>query len=391
MQHLKENPHLPMRNPATRIAGGTIALITLLGACAPSSTGMLEQPIIGGTIDKGDPSVVLVYWENTPGSTYFHVCTGTVVSPHVVLTAAHCINPAPAAYSILIASSLDEAETNDWYDVSGLIADPAFNASSLFLGHDIGVVITVDALPVTPIPVNRTPLQISQIGSALRLVGYGRTTAGSSAGTGTKRQVTATLTGHNSLFILAGDPTHNTCSGDSGGPALMTIAGTERVVGVTSYGDNLCAAEGKYTRVDSYLDFIDPIIQAHDPSPLDMAVPPATHDMDEPHDMAAPHDLTGAARAVGSPCDQAADCESLLCLASENGRYCSTACNENELYVCPPSLDCEQTDAGTFCLPKSSPSSGGCSLARQTSDPTPLFCCLALLFVAWRRGRQRRR
>src|SRR5690242_12670454 len=68
------------------------SLITLLGACsAPATVGERTADIINGTDDTGDPSVVLVVAQL--GGNMGSLCTGSVVSPHVVLTAAHCVDP----------------------------------------------------------------------------------------------------------------------------------------------------------------------------------------------------------------------------------------------------------------------------------------------------------
>ena len=51
-------------------------------------------------------------------------------------------------------------------------------------------------------------------------------------------------------------PTRNTCRGDSGGPALMTINGSEQLIGVTSWGDEDCLEFGVDTRVDVYFNWV---------------------------------------------------------------------------------------------------------------------------------------
>src|ERR1700761_8838282 len=87
-----------------------LVLMLAVGGCvgAPTTTtvgtGVTGQAIIGGAADTGDPAVVLIYL-NQPGVSDGELCTGEVISPHVVLTAAHC------------AGGADPSVTNTLYRV----------------------------------------------------------------------------------------------------------------------------------------------------------------------------------------------------------------------------------------------------------------------------------
>jgi secreted trypsin-like serine protease len=53
----------------------------------------------------------------------------------------------------------------------------------------------------------------------------------------------------------------NTWFGDSGGPALGNDAsGQQRLIGVTSWGDEDCKQFGVDTRVDAFWDFLQPYL-----------------------------------------------------------------------------------------------------------------------------------
>src|SRR2546421_2802642 len=65
----------------------------LAGCTGLPATEAQSQPIINGTDDTGDPAVVVVAAQ-MPNSQQASLCTGSIISPHVILTAAHCVSPA---------------------------------------------------------------------------------------------------------------------------------------------------------------------------------------------------------------------------------------------------------------------------------------------------------
>ena len=89
---------------------------------------------------------------------------------------------------------------------------------------------------------------------------------------GQKRQTRTTIADVDQSFLYMQDPTHITCEGDSGGPALAMYGGAEEIVGITSFGDQGCRTYGADTRVDTIVDFVDPYVQQYDPGsgPPDM-------------------------------------------------------------------------------------------------------------------------
>jgi V8-like Glu-specific endopeptidase len=221
-----------------------------------------SDPIIGGEIDEGDPGVVAVYAQQ-PGSPGGFLCTGSVIAPTVVLTAAHCVSPAetgPGAQFVVLTSANLNRRGGQQLAVREVHANPQWQPDNLQAGHDEGIVILKDPTSLRPLPFNRmafgTP-GAPAVGAAVRIVGYGLDDGVLETGSGVKRQALTKLRSISGALIRLGDSRRGTCNGDSGGPAFMNIGGVETIVGTTSYGNATCTDGGYDARVDVDLTFID--------------------------------------------------------------------------------------------------------------------------------------
>lgn len=279
-----------------------LALALQLGACGlvaeedVAELGETRAPIVGGTPTNQYPAVPLLYSE-IEGQDGAQLCTGTLISPRVILTAAHCVEftgGPPSQYVAYFGADVtgqSDPDRRAAINIIDFVFDPAWDIDNLEAGHDIGLVLLDQPAPVPPMAFNRAALE-SLVGQQVHLVGWGRTT-GDGEDFGIKREAMTSLQSATPLLMQYGSASANTCQGDSGGPNFMTIDGVEVVAGVTSFGNTGCDQSGFGSRVDAYTtSFIDPYLAANDP---DAPLPPGTSDPDddEETDDPAPGDDDG--------------------------------------------------------------------------------------------------
>lgn len=71
------------------------------------------QPIIRGRTETGYPSVCLVRLVSHSGSTY--TCTGTLISPDLVLCAAHCVDAPRIHSAVCIFNETERVSARRWF------------------------------------------------------------------------------------------------------------------------------------------------------------------------------------------------------------------------------------------------------------------------------------
>jgi secreted trypsin-like serine protease len=249
-----------------------------------------SQAITAGSSDDADPAVAALVVLNQL------VCTGVLVAPRVVLTAGHCIATLRIRGATAVFGRSPDAGTP--MRITYAEEHPAFDPSSL--ANDLGVVLLErDALDA-PVALPPHTLDGSLEGTTLRLVGFGRGGSGDDARP-MKRQGTTTIArASRATFTFEPHPSQ-TCEGDSGGPAFMSLDGKQVLLGIASFGDAQCASFGTHTRVDAYMTaYLEPLLRA-----------------------ASRRDAVEADR-----CYDAANCRSGQCLAATDGshaRQCGAA------------------------------------------------------------------
>lgn len=292
-----------------------VPFLGLLSACGPelpvdlAPGGEELLPIINGeACDPGelDTAIAILVDADVDFGSFGQqqiktvVCTGTLIAPDVVLTAAHCLDAAS------LTLGFGEVTREDYYvtfesDLSGLTeqmqgGQAAFpedaikatrkvfhenfnlqnfeNVSGPGNYHDIGLLFLEQTIDDVEPEVVITADEAAQLeeGADVLIAGWGQQTQTSGPfeapppGTVGKKICAASFVnelGSHEMQIGGDASTSRKCHGDSGGPTYFEVttehARTRRVIGITShaYDQEDCAKGGVDTRVDAWLPWFD--------------------------------------------------------------------------------------------------------------------------------------
>jgi secreted trypsin-like serine protease len=189
-----------------------------LGQSARSSVAIVN----GAECSAGRSAVVLLNMRTADGSA-LGACSGTIIAPRAVLTAAHCLDEDVGIVRVWLGSGPEIV-------AASFTPHPSYRPNSS-TALDVGIVLMSEDLPRTPIALLTS--RDARVGETAVLAGWGRDQISVGA---TLRAGSATITSVGSVSLETQHTTNasSICLGDSGGPLMLQEGGAWTVAGISS-------------------------------------------------------------------------------------------------------------------------------------------------------------
>lgn len=260
----------------------TIGLAALLAGTAVIGAGRSTGAITFGELDDGRHPNVGSVIGTIPDGRSFQWCTGTLISPTIFLTAAHCfVGSEDVEFTVSFDEDLD-VNLDGLVDrgvkrVAGVATPhPLYASGGANETYDIAVFELARASRLRPAPLPAANLLADKAlnGETFTTVGYGTERDSKGGGVnsflpGSRRKLAEqTINSLNEAWVTfsMNPSTGNggTCYGDSGGPHFLGAKNVtnKTIVAITITGDRYCRSTDKTYRLDTpnARDFLDDFV-----------------------------------------------------------------------------------------------------------------------------------
>ena len=285
-----------IRRSAARLGVAFVTALLALGSVAPASDAIVNgqqvtdaswsfMVAIGCSSTSTSPYCDGRHFDSTRGMYAAQFCAGALISPTIVLTAAHCVRP-PSQAPLSSADLVVGGGTPSLAQMTGsarvrpvisVLVDPRYDARTqrydLALLRVAGPPAGSSIVPFAgATPAETATVRVAGWGD---LLPTGTTPISAQAGTITLRPQVDCLASYPAAFdastMLCGSGLSATgivdaCRGDSGGPLVSMASGAPRLIGLVSWGEGCASASpGVYVRLDTTMPGLIAALPVTDP------------------------------------------------------------------------------------------------------------------------------
>lgn len=265
----------------------------------------VQSEIVGGIVVSQGTHDFATFVEISLGNNRIAGCTGSLITPRHVLTAAHCVvddldqTLHPSQFLTAIGrASIVGVPTANIRSVAAVFKHPDYTRATF--RNDVAVLQLQSDVPATiarPVAVvGSNDTRFDSPGQVATVAGWGRTSGGGPASAQLLQAPLAVmsdaacaqliLSTQPDVHLCASNPSASGCNGDSGGPFFVTIAAASEPRGMAMERGGVVGAEKKKRKKRRKRG------KNQDPAPVPVPPPPASPPV-------SPPPLAGVALQIG--------------------------------------------------------------------------------------------